>query len=246
LAESLAQGHRNNRLLAALPLATLTQMGSDLRQISIAQGVVIYEPGDAVEEVYFPHTGLISLLVVTKDGGSIETSTVGREGAVGLQGGLGPRRAFTRATTQIGGSFSTIHAKRFEQIALDSGELRALIGSYTEVLWAEAQQVAACNAAHDAASRLARWLLQCADRIGSDKLPLTQEFLAQMLSVRRTTVTLLAQALQRKGLIKYSRGQIIIVDRNALEREACECFHVLHYDKLPQTIGVELLNERTH
>jgi len=145
LTETLAQGHRDNRLLAALPSAALAAMDSELRQISIAQGVLIYEPGDAVEDVYFPQTAMISLLVVTKDVGSVEASTVGREGALGL------------------------------------------IARYTEVLWAEAQQIAACNATHDAASRLTRWLLQCADRTGSDKLPLTQEFLAQMLSVRRTT-----------------------------------------------------------
>lgn len=240
MTESLAQGHRDNRLLAALPSGTLAQMGSHLRQISIAQGAVMYEPGDAVDDVYFPQSGMISLLVVTKGGNSVETSTVGREGAIGLQCAFGPRRSFTRATTQIGGRFLAIRAKRFEQIALDDAPLRTLIGRYTEILWAEAQQIAACNTAHDAASRLARWLLQCADRIGSDKLALTQELLAQMLNVRRTTVTLLAQALQHKGLIKYSRGQITIVDRDGLEREACECFHVLHHDKLPHTIGVKL------
>jgi len=198
LTETLAQGHRDNRLLAALPSAALAAMDSELRQISIAQGVLIYEPGDAVEDVYFPQTAMISLLVVTKDVGSVEASTVGREGALGL------------------------------------------IARYTEVLWAEAQQIAACNATHDAASRLTRWLLQCADRTGSDKLALTQDFLAQMLNVRRTTVTLLAQALQRKGLIKYSRGQIAVLSRAGLEQQACECHHVLHHDKLPQTIGVKL------
>jgi len=240
MADSLIQSHSDNRLLTALPSATLAQMGGDLRQISMAQGVVIYQPGDAVDDVYFPQTGLISLLIVTRDGGSIETSTVGREGALGLQCGLGPRRSFTRATTQIGGRFSAIRAERFERIALGDAPLRAMIARYTEVLWAEAQQVAACNAAHDAASRLARWLLQCADRTGSDKLALTQDFLAQMLNVRRTTVTLLAQALQRKGLIKYSRGQIAVLSRAGLEQQACECHHVLHHDKLPQTIGVKL------
>ena len=238
--EYVTHGHRENRLLAALPAEMLTVMDGDLHQIAVTQGALIYEAGAPVEDIYFPQTGLISLLVVTRDGGSIEAATVGREGAVGLQRGLGARRSFTRATAQIGGRFSTIRAKRFEQFVSDHAMLRDLIGHYTELLCAEAQQLAGCNAAHDASSRLARWLLQSADRIGSERLPLTQEFLAQMLAVRRTTVTLLAQALQRKGLIKYSRGQITIIDRAALEQCACECYHVTRADKLPVAIGIEI------
>jgi len=215
-------------------------MERDLRQISLAQGTVIYEPGATLDTIYFPQGGLISLLVVTKEGGSIETATVGREGAVGLHAAIGRRRSFTLATTQIAGRFSIIRAARFEQIAADSRAVRELIARYTELLWAEAQQAAACNAVHDAASRLCRWLLQCADRIGSETVPLTQEFLAQMLGVRRTTVTLLAQTMQKKGLIKYSRGHIAILDRAAISACACECYHVLHADRLPAAIGISL------
>ncbi len=234
------EGHRENRLLAALPSGTFALLGRDLRQVSLAQGEPIYEPGASRDEIYFPQTGLISLLVVIHNGGAIETATVGREGAVGLHRGLGPRRSFTRATTQIGGKFSIIRANQFAQAAREDAVLRDLIGRYTELLWAEAQQTAACNAAHDASSRLCRWLLQSADRTGSDKLPLTQEFLAQMLSVRRTTVTLLAQALQKNGFVEYSRGHITILDRKVLERAACECYHVTHVDNLPAKIGVKL------
>jgi CRP-like cAMP-binding protein len=240
LTDATSHDHRDNRLLAALPPETLAQMESDLQQVSLAQGVVLYEPGDAVDDVYFPQTGMISLLVVSKDGSAFETMTIGREGAVGLQRGLGARRSFTRATAQIGGWFSAIRAKRFEQFVNDHDALRDLIGCYTEVTLAEAQQIAACNVAHDATARLARWLLQCADRTGSERLPLTQEFLAQMLGVRRTTVTLLAQALQRQGFIKYSRGQISILDRAGLEENACECYDVIRSDRLPQTIGVTI------
>src|SRR5262249_2725183 len=153
--------------------------------------------------IYFPQTGLISLLVLGRNGGAIETATVGREGAVGLHGGLGRRWAFTRATTQIGGRFSTIPAPRFEQIANGSAAVRDLILRYTEVLLAEAQQIGACNAMHTARARLCRWLLQCADRTGRDELPLIQELLAQMVGVRRTTVGLLAHEMQIKGLISY-------------------------------------------
>jgi CRP-like cAMP-binding protein len=234
------RSHRDNRLLAALPPEMLAQMESDLQQLSLSQGVVLFEPGDAINDVYFPQTGLISLLVVTKDGGAVETMTVGREGAVGLQRGLGARNAFTRATAQIGGRFSAIRAKRFEQLVNEHAALRELIGLYTEVVLAEAQQLTACNAAHDAASRLSRWLLQCVDRTGSEKLALTQEFLAQMLGVRRTTVTLLAQALQRQGFITYRRGQIHVLDRAALEKQACECYRVIRHDRLPLTLGISI------
>ena len=191
--------------------------------------------------IYFPHSGsLLSLLIITKDGSSVEVSTVGREGAVGLHGSLGQRRSLTRATAQIGGTVSKIRASRFHQLSNGSAAVRDLITHYTEVLWAEAQQGAACNAVHDAGSRLCRRLLQCADRSASDTLPLTQEFLAQMVGVRRTTVTLLAQAMQKKGLIKCGRGRIVILDRKAMEACACECYQVIHSAQLPATLGVEL------
>jgi CRP-like cAMP-binding protein len=180
LADTAAQGHRDNRLLAALPPDTLALLERDLKQVSLQRGAILLEPGDPVEDIYFPLNGLISLLVVGRNGGGIETGTVGREGAVGLHGGLGGRRSFTRATTQIGGRFSTIRAGRFEHIANGSAPVRDLILRYTEVLWAEAQQIAACNAMHEAKARLCRWLLQCADRTRRAELPLTQDFLAQM------------------------------------------------------------------
>jgi CRP-like cAMP-binding protein len=240
LAETVAQGHRDNRLLAALPSETLANLDRDLKHVSIKQGAVIFEPGAPLDTIYFPVTGLISLVVVTRNGATVEAATVGREGAVGLHGAFGKRLSFTRATAQIGGHFSIIGAACFEQVVGGSGQVRKLISHYTEVLWAEAQQIAACNAVHDAGSRLARWLLQSADRIGSHQLPLTQEYLAQMLGVRRTTITLLAQTMQEKGLIRYSRGRIVIVDREGLEACACECYHVIRHDRLPLTLGVHL------
>src|SRR5262249_14453771 len=120
-----------------------------------------------------------------------------------------------------------------------SAAVRSLMAEYAETTLAEAQQTAACNAVHDASSRLCRWLLHTADRIDSDSLPLTQEFLAQMLGVRRTTLTLLAQVLQAKGLIKYSRGKIAIRDRNGLEKSSCECYRVLHRNTLSESLGLK-------
>jgi CRP-like cAMP-binding protein len=213
-----------NRLLAALPDDAFKLLEPDLRQLALPQGVVCYGAGDPIDQVYFPHTGMISQLITTGDGDMVETSSIGREGAVGLQCGLGPRLSFTRAIVQIPGRFSAISAPRFEHATSRSAALRDLIVRYIETVWAEAQQNAACNAIHDGSSRLCRWLLQCADRIGSDQLLLTQEFLAEMLGVRRTTVTLLAQALQRRGVLRYSRGRITILDRARLETCTCECY----------------------
>lgn len=229
-----------NRLLAAFPTQVLELAKRDMRTVSLAQGRILYEVGAPIDTVYFPQTGLLSLLIVTESGGMIEAATVGREGAVGLHAVLGRRLSFTRVITQIGGSFIAAPVSRFAQHAAGNKEMHDIIARYTEVLWAEAQQTAACNAAHDAASRLCRWLLQSADRIGSNDVPLTQEFLAQMLGVRRTTVTLLAQTMQDKGLISYSRGRITLLDREQVEKCACECYEALRRDRLLASIGIRL------
>jgi CRP-like cAMP-binding protein len=238
LGDGSTLGHQDNRLLAALPREMVELMGHELKQIALAQGQALYEPGEPIDQIYFPQSGMISLLVVAKDGAAIETAIIGREGAVGLHGALGKRLSFTRATTQIPGRFSVIRAATFAQFAQDHASVRDLIARYTEILWAEAQQIAACNAVHEAPARLCRWLLRAADRTGSDHLPLTQDLLAQMLGVRRTTVTILAQTMQHSGLIKYARGHITILNREQLEHCACECYAIMQQEKLPLRIGV--------
>jgi CRP-like cAMP-binding protein len=240
LAETLRHDHRGNRLLAALPPETLANLDGDLKQVSIAQGAVMFEPGAPLDTIYFPQTGLVSLLILTAAGDILETTMVGREGAVGLQGRFGTRFSFTRAVAQIGGRFTTIRAARFAELVDGDAAVGNLFSGYTELLLAEAQQITACNAVHNGVSRLARCLLQSADRTGSDQLALTQETLAEMLGVRRTTVTLLAQALKEKGLIRYSRGHIVITNRKSLESTACECYHAVHHDRLPVTLGIKV------
>ena len=229
-----------NRLLAALPDDAFILLEPDLRPLTLPQGVVCYGAGDTIDQVYFPHTGMISQLITTGDGDMVEAASTGREGAVGLQCGFGPRLSFTRTTVQIPGKFSAISAARFEHAVNRSMALRDLVMRYTETLWAEAQQNAACNAIHDGASRLCRWLLQCADRTLSEQLLLTQEFLAEMLGVRRTTVTLLAQELQKRGIVRYSRGRITILDRPALEACACECYEAIKHENISQRMGIAL------
>ncbi len=200
----------------------------------------MFEPGAPLDTIYFPQSGLISLMIVTRNGSAVEAATVGREGAVGLHGSTGQRLSFTRAVAQVGGIFSVIGTSRFEQTVNGNSSVQHLIARYTELLWAEAQQTTACNALHNVSSRLVRWLLQSADRVGRDDLHLTQETLAQMLGCRRTTVTLLSQALQAKGLIRTGRGHITIIDRKGLEACACECYRVIHHNELPLAVGVSL------
>lgn len=233
-------GHQSNRLLAAMPPAVLALFSSDLKEKIFKQGVVMQEAGDPIEHVYFPQNGMISLLVVTQDGGGIESATIGREGSVGIHGGLGSRLAFTRAVSQVTCKCSYLPAERFRRTAEKNSVIAGMIARYTELLWSESQQIAACNAKHHAEARLCRWLLQTRDRTESDTLPLTQEFLSEMLGVRRTTVTLVARALQTAGLIRYRRGMIHILDVEGMKAAACECHGVIDVATLPKRLGFNL------
>jgi len=240
MAQKQSNGHLQNRLLAAIPPPAFSLFESGLRASTFKQGAIVQEVGELVDQIYFPQTGMISLLVVTQEGVGIEAASIGREGAVGLHRGLGKRRSFTRAVIQVPGTISHISAEVFERAVEQSDTIKDIITHYTEVLWVEAQQIAACNAVHSAEARFARWLLQVQDRIDSDSLPLTQEFLSQMLGIRRTTVTLVARALQEAGLIRYRRGHIVILDRAGLEEVACECYQIIQHETLPKIIGVKL------
>ena len=217
-----------NRLLTSLRPSERASLEPYLEEVSLPQGQILQEQGDDIEQIYFPHRGMISLVAVMNGGGKIiETATVGREGAVGAMAGFGPRHAFRRAIVQVAGNAAKISTARFRDAVKSSEVLRDILVRYNEVLLAQVQQSAACNAFHEAEQRLARWLLQTRDRIDTDTIPLTQEFLAQMLGVRRTTVTLIAHALQERGLLRYRRGRIEIVNRQGLENVSCECYETV-------------------
>lgn len=225
---SLPKPLHRNRILSALGATELALIEAGLTIASYEQGALLQEQGEPIEQVYFPQSGMISLVAVMNDGEkSIETATVGHEGVVGAMSGLGPRHAFNRAVIQVGGTMARISTAKLQAAVAKSSTLRDVIVRYNEVLLAQIQQGSACNAFHEAEARLARWLLQTADRIDSPIIPLTQEFLGQMLGVRRTTVTLIASGLQKRGLIRYRRGKIEIVDRPGLERCACECYETV-------------------
>jgi CRP-like cAMP-binding protein len=233
-------GHLDNRLLAALPPAVLRLLAVDLKEKIFKQGVVLQEAGDPVDHIYFPQTGMISLVVVTQDGAAVEAGTIGREGSVGIHSGLGRRIAFTRAVSQVLSKCSYLPAERFRKAVENHDGIRELIERYTELMLAESQQITVCNAKHNAEARLCRWLLQTRDRVESDTLALTQEFLSEMLGVRRTTVTLVARALQAAGLIKYRRGVIHIQDVERLKEAACECYVATDQHSLPKRLGFDL------
>ncbi len=170
---------------------------------------------------------MISLLAVMRDGAAIESATVGREGAVGLMSGLGLHTTLTRVVVQTPMIASRISAPHFRALVRANDELRDLVVRYNEVLLMQVQMTAACNAVHSLETRLARWILQTRDRIDDDAIPLTHEILSQMLGVRRSSVSEVAAKLQAAELIAYSRGKILIKDRDRLEHNACECYQTI-------------------
>jgi CRP-like cAMP-binding protein len=188
------------------------------------QGFVLQEPDDPIEQVWFPQSGMISLLAVMESGQAVETATIGREGGVGILAGLGGQRATGRAVIQLEGSFSQIPVGAFRNVMGQSAPMRNLISHYNDAQIALIAQVAGCNALHKLPARLCRWLLQTRDRNDGEVLTLTQEFLSEMLGVQRTTVTVVCRELQDLGLINYRRGKIEIASRAGLEQKACECY----------------------
>jgi CRP-like cAMP-binding protein len=217
----------SNKLLAALPRAQFNLLAPHLTSTTFPQNTVLLEAGDEVNQVYFPHNGMLSLLVVMRDGKAIETATVGREGAVGAMAGLGLYKSLVRVVVQLPLTTTKISSANFRKVTVGNELLRNMCIQYNEVLLTQARITAACNALHAVEARFARWLLQSADRAGGDTVALTQELLAEMLGVRRTSVTEVAGKLQGEGMIAYSRGVIRIMDRHALERVSCECYQTL-------------------
>lgn len=219
--------HMDNRLLAALPREHFNILAPHLTTATYAQNSVLLETGDEVDQVYFPNGGMLSLLAVMRDGKAIETATVGREGVVGAMAGLGLYRSMVRVVVQLPTTTTKISSAQFRKAVAASEPLRNMCIQYNEVLLTQARITAACNALHPVEERFARWLLQSADRAGSNTVPLTQELMSEMLGVRRTSVTEVAGKVQAAGLISYSRGVIKILNRDALEKTSCECYQTL-------------------
>jgi len=233
LARELEHG-RLNRFLATLPPHDFSLLAPHLRTIPLERGVMLHDVGEEIEHVYFPHSGMVSLVSVMRSGADVETATIGRAGVIGASAGLGAKQSVGRAIVQLPGTGAWLSACQFHAAANRSQGIRDLIVRYNDLLLAQVQQSVVCNALHTMEGRLCRWLLQAHDCMDGNAIPLTQEFLGQVLGVRRTTVTIAAQLLQSSGLIQYRRGLIQIVDRPQLEELSCECYAVVrrHTDKI--------------
>jgi CRP-like cAMP-binding protein len=229
LAQQLERG-RFNRFLATLPPHDFSLLVPHLRMTELKRGLMLHDVGGKIEHVYFPHTGMVSLVAVMQSGATVETATIGRGGVIGASAGLGARSSFGRAIVQLPGSAAWISAAQFYAVAHECQAIHDLVVRYNDLLLAQVQQSVACNALHAVEARLCRWLLQTRDCVDDDAILLTQEFLGQMLGVRRTTVTIAARLLLNAGLIRYRRGLIHIVDRAALEDIACECYAVVKHN----------------
>jgi CRP-like cAMP-binding protein len=216
--------HSSNQVLASVAAADLDLLLPHLRAVELPQETVLYEAGAAINRVFFPHAGVVSLVVELASGEMIEAAMIGREGVVGGLSALNSKISISRAIVQISGTASAVDVDRVRHLAERSAGFRMTLIKHEQVLLAQSQQSAACNAIHTIEARLSRWLLRCRDLVGSEELPLTQEFIAQMLGVRRTSVSIVANTLQQAGLIKYKRGHIRVLDLEGVQESACECY----------------------
>lgn len=223
-----------NLILQSLSAGDLSLLEPHLKPVDLQQTKVLYEAGDTVNAVYFPYTAVISLVVTLSTGEHIEAAMVGRDGVVAASAAMDGKVSLSRAIVQIGGSGATCSPDILKKAALQSETLHSLLIRHEQTVYAQAQQSAACNITHTVEARLCRWLLRARDLSQDDTLPFTQEFLGEMLGVRRTSVSLVAHTLQQAGMIKYSRGRIQIVNLEALTETACECYGTIkkHYASL--------------
>ena len=216
-----------NSLLAALPRTECRRLLDELEQVALTYGEVLYEPGEQIKYVYFPNDSLVSLLTLVDQHQALEVGLVGREGMVGIPLALEIAISPVRALVQGTGTAMRIKAAPFIKELRQSRALRRELHRYTYALMAQVTQTAACNRFHVVEARLARWLLMTQDRLQTSSFRLTQDFLSQMLGVRRVGVTKAARTLQHDKLISYSRGNITILDREGLETAACSCYEVV-------------------
>jgi CRP-like cAMP-binding protein len=223
-----------NLLLAALPDEVLSSLLPHLKPEYLPRSKVLCDVDEPLRRVYFVEKGLVSMVAVFEDHTMAEMATVGREGLVGIGSVLGGEQALGRYVVPMPGLALAIEASQFRTALRETPELRAACEAYAQAFLREALQTAACNSVHMVEERCARWLLMSHDRSDGDTLALTQEYLAGMLGVCRSTVTLVAGALQRAGLIRYRRGAIRVLDRPGLEVASCECYRAIRnqYERL--------------
>ena len=234
----------DNLWIAALDPADRKRIEPHLHERPFAQGQMLYDAGEAVEEVWFPLSGVVSLMTMVDDDRMIETAAIGREGLVGVTCGPLNARAASRAIAQVDGVSACCPADVFADALSRSEGMRTALSKFTESLFAQVQQAAACNAQHRLDERLARWLLTIHDRADADRFALTQSDIAGMLGVRRATVSEVGSALEDKGLIRRGRGWVEVLDRKALEKASCGCYAAM--SAVMQDLGVPRPNGSAH
>lgn len=215
---------RSNVILEALPREEQARLSVDLDLVTLNRAETLRAPGETVTHVYFPISGVLSLVTEMASGEGVEVANVGREGIIGLEVMFGVGKASTRSIVQVPGEALAMRTHSFLKYLGQCPELQNLVCRYAGALFALVAQSAGCNRIHPVGERLARWLLMTQDRAGTAELPLTQEVLSQMLGVRRPSVTVAAGMLQDEGLITFRRGRITVLDRPGLEGVACECY----------------------
>jgi CRP-like cAMP-binding protein len=218
-----------NVILLSIPDGEYAWLRPHLELVDLPQQRTLHEPGEKIEFAYFMNSGLASLVVLTRDGRSVEVAIVGREGIVGTPLAVGLNRDPYRAIIQISGNGWGVKASVLADALRAAPELRLLLNRHVLIQGLQVAQIAACNRLHEIEQRLARWLLMCRDRVDSDLLPVTHEFLSQMLGTGRPSVTLAAGILQRAGSIENMRGTVRIVNRQHLEDAACECYQAMQH-----------------
>ncbi|HKU75202.1 MAG TPA: Crp/Fnr family transcriptional regulator [Pyrinomonadaceae bacterium] len=217
----------SNRLLLALPRPEHERLLPYFELVRLTPGKILYDVGDTVRHAYFPRGGMISLLSITQDGRTVEVGMVGNEGMIGLPTVLRCNVVPYQVMVQFAGNALRISANALKAQMSRNTQLQEILLCYTHALLIQIAQSAACNRFHTVEGRLCRWLLISHDRLTTDTLPLTQEFLSHMLGVPRTSVTAVARLLQEQGLIRYRRGKIIILNRAGLEIHSCECYRLV-------------------
>jgi CRP-like cAMP-binding protein len=223
-----------NHLLAALSAKDFGFLRPHLKTVELVQEVVLVGAGSRLTQVFFPHSGVISLVVSLAGGGRVEVASIGHDSVFGGSAALDGKISLTDAIVQLPGTASALDVAILRTAAEQSVPFRTTLIRHDQALFAQAQQSAACNAMHPAEARLARWLLRMHDLSGEKKLHLTQDLLAQMIGVQRNSVSTVAHTLQQAGIIKYSRGNIEITNPQALKEASCECYEAVNmqYDKL--------------
>jgi CRP-like cAMP-binding protein len=216
-----------NRLLAALPPSEFALIAGSLHPVDLHLGETLHRAGEVIDEVYFPEIGFISAMTVLSDGSPLEIGLIGAEGMAGVSVILGATTSYNETMCQTGGAAHRMAVPVLLEAVQRAPRLRDLLLRYAHVFHAQVAQTAACNAHHDLGQRLARWLLSAHDRSGVAELSLTQDLIAVMLGVRRSTVSVAAGTLQKAGLIRYQHGRITIIDRIGLENAACECYEAV-------------------